>query len=308
VWAAAGLAVIALAALGGYLLGHRGDDGEPAVAEGARQVSSGDIRIEVPAGWTSAAGIGAIPGLGLDGEASFSPPAGRDQGEIVIGRSGVTGPSLLPGALVTRLSEAAPTAAVVRLGRAEALRYEGLRTPDIAGALTLHMVPTSDGVAALACRIPDPDPAGVADACARAAASFSIGDARVFQIDPSPAYGRRLDAALRPLERDRDAALTALRAARLPTAQAAAARSVAAAYRRAARGLRGIAPGPTRERTHAALVAAIGPNARAFTAMAAAATRNDGVAFDAARRQAASADARLARTLARLRALGYVQR
>ena len=195
-WIAAGVLVAALAAGAGYLLGRGGDDPAPASAGGAQPVSADEIRIEVPAGWRSAMGVAAIPGLGISGETAFSPPGGTDAGGIVVGRSRGTGPTLLPGTLVERLTGPAPDGSIVRLGRAEALRYEGLRARGMPGTLVLHLVPTADGVATLACRIPEPDPEGVSAACLRAAASFGLGEERVFQLDPSPAYARATDAAL----------------------------------------------------------------------------------------------------------------
>ncbi|WP_217914912.1 serine/threonine-protein kinase [Miltoncostaea marina] len=291
--------IVAAAAAGGFLAGGSGG-GDPPPAPGARAVEADRVSTELPGDWAPAAA--GIPGVALAGGAAYAPPDGS--GVIAVGRSGGRGATLLPPALLRRLP-AQPRGEAVDLGGIRALRHRGLDADGVAGELTVYAVPTDDGVATLACHASPADAGAVAAACDAAAAALDPGDGHVYALDPAPSYARAVGEAMRLLRRARAGGLANLRGARLPGPQAAAADGVARAHAAAARALRAVDPGPSREAAHRRLVDAVAGGGDAFTRLAAAARAERGAGFDGARREVARADARLQAALRALAALGY---
>ena len=154
-WLIAAFAVAAALWLLGFFAGrlaHR-EPGEPArgVAVG------GAVALSFPADeWEASQQAPDLPGLELDdpvvlrsaddGAATLAAGLGRE----------ARGPRLLPPALLALL-ERTPRREAVRLGSITALRYRNLDHRQVPGELTIYAIPTTRGVATIACSAAGPD-------------------------------------------------------------------------------------------------------------------------------------------------------
>jgi hypothetical protein len=117
----------------------------------------------------------------------------------------------------------------------QALRYDGLAPAGATGAV--FTVPTSEGVALLACDAP-------AETCTTIAGSLKVENGEALPVGPSDAYAKDLESALSRLEsRERAAAGDLKRAGRRAT-QASATAALATAYTSAGGSLAKLDVGP----------------------------------------------------------------
>ena len=208
---------------------------------------------------------------------------------------------LLPGATAWE-SANGPTS--VSLGGLGPYRYSGIRVHGIGGVVTVYAVPTSAGVATIACIAPPTAPAAAATDCAEVAATLRVVGARAYPLGPTSDYARQLSSTFTKLRSAVAAAATRLRAARTRSGQADAGRGLAAAYS-AASAAAGPAVSPRDSDASAALVAALRVLADGYTALARAAGAGDSGAYGRAQRQVAAGASSLRSALAALAALGY---
>ncbi len=300
-WSGAAVAAALIGTVVGLSLGGGGGAPEPAQAQ-SPVVEVAGVTTRLPSGWGPAPG--GSPTLGLSQARTFTAAEAPAGGSVTVGRADEVGPDLLPTALRAGLT-VAPVQERVDLDGEAALRYSGLRAAGVDGALTIYSVPTDGGVLTVACVAPATGAVDVGAACRGAAAALELGGERVHALDPDPVYARSLQSVLDRLARTRDAAADALRDARLPRRQAAAARRLSTAFATAASAIAAIDAGPARDDVTAALAAAAGRGEDAFARMASAAAGEDRAAYDAARRDAAAADRDLRASLERLAQLGY---
>src|SRR4029079_14374671 len=66
--------------------------------------------------------------------------------------------------------------------------------------LTVYAVPTTDGVATVACAAPPAEAAGVAQTCDRVAATLRLRSARAYPVGPSGTYAATLNATIGGLQ------------------------------------------------------------------------------------------------------------
>jgi serine/threonine protein kinase len=300
----AGIAAVVVAAIGGGLLGSSTSGADPSPAP-LQRVASGLVSLQLPGDWTSLRQP-VIPGLTFIGEPIARAAVGEAAGdaELIAGRVAATGPTLLPESLRRRLG-GSPEAEAVRIGPLQALRYRDLPAGDDGGLLTIYAVPTTRGVAVVACRFQAAAATAFRPQCDGAAASLRLRGARPYGVGPSAAYARRLNAAIAALSRERAVQRRALASAELPGLQATAAKRLASAYAAAADALRGADLGPAGAGRNEAIRAALARGDSAHQAMSRAAARDDGPGYETARRAAALGDRDLRVALASLRALGY---
>jgi hypothetical protein len=218
-----------------------------------------------------------------------------------------SGPALLPAPLLARLPGEAPDGEPVRLGRLQALRYEGLAPRGLDGRLQLYAVPTDGGVATVACSAP----AGAAGEnflsdCEGVATTLELAGAGAYPLGPSPAYARRLRTVLTTLGRARRSGTARLRQADTPDAQAAAADALESAHLRAARALEDAEVSPADAAAHRLLTHALEGTALSYKRAADAARAGDEDAYAAAGRGLRTEQAELRRALSGLERLGYV--
>jgi serine/threonine protein kinase len=292
VLALVGLAVVA-AALAAVLLGGGGGGADKPVTApaSAGTLTSGPLGLRLPAGWKQLESVPTPSGLTLRGAVAAAPPKGS--GAIVLALAGAASerPSLLPVALAPG---APPERTIVRLGNLRAYRYDGLR----GGLLTVFVVPTSAGVATVACVNPTAD-------CLRAATSLTVKRATAFPLGPSRDYARALNRTLDSLRASLTTGRRALRHADTPKRQAAAATTIATAYERAADRVEGLELSPADRGLNARLVSALRTSRRSYTALASAARAGRRTAYRAAATRVASAERRLASAQRALSGAGY---
>ena len=306
--AVAGVAAVAVVAIAaGLLIGNRKTASPAAAAAAPALVSSAGndvLDLSFPDTWRRASRPPAIEGLDLARPVALS--AGAGGGGVVAGRSAATGPTLLPAAFVKRLA-GRPAADRVRLGALQALRYRGLRPGGAGPALTVFAVPTSRGVATVACLAP---PASAAAAvfqadCQRVAASLKLSGPRAFGLGPQADYARGADRAITALAAARLRDRRALAGARTQGGQGRLAAALATAHDRALRALSGLAISPADAEAHASLVAAIRRARDGYARMSRAARHHDAKGFAAGERAVRGGDAGLRTARATLEDLGY---
>jgi hypothetical protein len=297
-----GAALVAVAAVAGFLVGGSGSEDESVPL--SNTASAGSLSLSFPAGWERVPEQPRIAGLHFENAIVLSPAAGSGD-RMVAGQTDGSGRTLLPAALLDKLPGDPPEGEAVRLGKLEAYRYTGLKPADSRLTLTIFTIPTSSGIATIACAA---ESGGVADFvadCERSAGSATLAGGEPLPLGPSRAYARRVSAAIDDLAKARSERVDALQAARLPDKQAAAAERVADAYRAAARSVRAAAPGPADREAGAALAAALTSAAEAYQRIATAAREDAQAAYDRARDGAKRAEKRVQQRLADLEELGY---
>ncbi len=300
------VALLALAAVAaivvGFLLGHSGSP-RPAT-EDTNFASVGHLQLRYPSGWQLGAGGPAVPGL------SFSDPLIIDAGRATAGVEAgevldATGPTLLPAALQSAVGGGLPPAVPVLLGDLQAYRYTGLAIRGLPGTLTIYAVPTSAGVATLACWESPRPPAGFADQCASIAATLRLLGASPYELGPSSDYATLLSSTFSRL---RGAVLkpeNQLKAARLPSDQANAAAQLATAYGLAAMRLSQATVSPLARDANGALVSALRELAEGSSRAASAARSGNDSAYRAATAQVAGGSSALVAATTGLAKLGY---
>ena len=157
--AAIGTGVVVLIVIAVIALGGGGDDTPtptptPQPTEGpAVALTASGIGLEVPAGWSEGGEAPQIPGF-ADGAVSAG---GKEGGAIVFGKAdkSAANSSLLAGDLRAAAGETLPEKTPVDLGDGlQAGRYAELPIGE-GNTATVFVVPTSEGVATLACTAPE---------------------------------------------------------------------------------------------------------------------------------------------------------
>ena len=152
---------------------------------------------------------------------------------MVVGqvKEGANNPTLLPGGFLEALGLDAgevPPREAVRLvdNKLEAYRYQNLRPRGLDQPVTLFTVPTSAGVATVACVDPSAD-------CESIANTLKLNAGEAFPVGPSKAYAAGVGKTLGTLDKKVAAGNKELAAADTPKPQAAAAKDLSAAYKSA---------------------------------------------------------------------------
>jgi hypothetical protein len=293
-----------VAAVAGYVLGKPGDDDAPVRTSSALSgsTSAGPLGLRFPRDWAPRGGAPSIPGLRLADQVAIGPAGAQGRG-VIAGTTTAAGPRLLPGAFLGALGEPPRAADRVRLGKVEALRYEGLEPRGFGGrALTVFAAPTSGGVATIACFAPSGGGAAFRGDCERVAGTLSVKGETTFPVGADPKYAATLGGVIRTLDKRRRAGRTALSRARTRAAQPRAAAGLAAAYTQARAALRRIDASPAAAPAQKAVELSLGRAAGAYTRLARARTAS---AFRRASRRVERAEARVQSRLGGLKALGY---
>jgi hypothetical protein len=322
-----GRLLLAGALLAAVLVGCGGGGGERDAAPGPKVRSSG-VLLAHPPDWDRVELPAAFRRAGLQSPVALEPdalPTGIPQGEagMVVGRHALDGATLLPDGLRTLLAPRAgdtasgpgegdagrePVGRPVRLGALGAYRFEAEDTPSGFAGVAIYAVPTTRGVIDLVCYARTAAVRFHLEACEKVAAGARITEGRPMPVEPSTAYAAQLHAALDPLNRERGPRVAALRAARTPAAQRAAARGLAAAHRRAVERLKAAPPPLAARAAHGEIVAGVTGIADGYASLARAVGAQDRAAYRAARRAVDAAEDATNRALARLRTLGYIAR
>ncbi len=266
----AALVLVALAGaagVGGYLLGHTHPRSTTVAYTNSAAVNH--IQLRYPAAWELSGASAVVPGMSFDAPVVLSRP-GRP-GQLIAGTdAGAGGSSLLSPAFRARVQGPLPRPDTVRLGTAEAYRYSGLQVRGLPGPVDVYAVPTSAGVATIACAAPAAPDRSFASDCSRIAATLRLIGVGTYPLGPSPAFAAVLSGTFGRLTSDARGPIAALGAAKTASVQAATEKQLSAAYGAAADRLGGAAVPPNSRDVRDAIVAALRRCASAYGAAASA--------------------------------------
>jgi hypothetical protein len=258
------------------------------------------MSLKVPTGWAAPADIPAVPGL--NEPTSLAGPSG---GTIEFGKAddSAANSTLLP----TELRNAAGNkrGTPVDLGDGvQAYRYPNLKLGDGRTA-TVFAVPTSNGVATLACVPAKGGEDAFAPTCDAVATTFRVQDGKPFPVGPSKDYAGKLSSALGKLDQQRSSAQSALGKAKTRKQQAAATSRLASAYSGAAKTLGGLDLSPADVLANTTLVDALRATGAAYKQAAKEALSKDKAGYKREGGKAAAAQTNVAKAIAGLSGAGY---
>ncbi len=294
-------ALVPLAAILGFVLGHEGDGQAPRPGNVA---AAGPLTLSFDDAWRPLASAPAVPGLSLSDPVALASTTQDEPGQVRAGIAGAAeGAALLPAAF-ERLLEGEPRGEVVRLGRYDALRYRNVPHRTAGARMTLYAVPTSRGVATIVCLGPLVGPSALAR-CESVATTLRLRGAQPQALGPTERYGAAVRRALVRLDRARSTGRDALASARRPAGQAEAARRLAATYRGTAAALAEVPPGLAERPAHRAMLLSLQRAAAAFDGLAFAARRNNSGTWARASLAVERAEAAFRDAFRSLAPLGY---
>jgi hypothetical protein len=251
----------------------RGEDRAPFANRPAR-VSNGALELSPLQGWRATRRTPRLEGLEFDDPVVLEDRASGTR--LVAGLLPFESSMLLPREFVQRARSAVAHPETTELGPGvEAYRFAGISAVGARGLVDVYAVPTTFGVATIACVAGSGSVWPQSD-CSRNAATLKLRRGRTLRLGPDAAFRQRLPAAMLALEDARRRARAQL-ATRLPERQAAAASRLATTYRVEAAALAPLVPvSPPRSR---ALVQALTDAGRAYRAVVGALRTADTAAF-----------------------------
>jgi hypothetical protein len=290
-----------LAAVVGFLAGGSGG-GKSSSGTGALTVvaASPDVKAKVPSGWSKLASAPALPGMNLADPVAFAP-AGKAGGDMVVlgaVRKSADNSTLLSTGLIKAAGALPPKEAVEISGGLQGYRYRNVRLNGFAQPVTVFAVPTSAGVATLACT-------GAQATCDGSANTLQLVSAKAFPVGPSADYAKAVGNALGALGKATKSGQAKLAAAKTPQAQASAASALSAAYAKAAKTLGGLSVSPADKLANAQLVSGLNATAKAYANAAKAANKHNKSAYAKASKAVAAGQQTVAKALAGLKSAGY---
>src|SRR3954453_370447 len=296
---------VVVAAVIGLVAGGGGGDkaaNTPPASNPAPRVaaSSAGMSLKRPSGWSAPAKSPAVPEL-----AEPTSLAGPSGGTIEFGKAddSAANSTLLPDDL--RVAAGNKRGTPVDLGGGvQAYRYANLEVGDGRTA-TVYAVPTSNGVATLACVPAKGGEKAFAPTCDAIATTFRIQDGKPFPVGPSKDYAGKLSGALSTLDKQRSSALAALGKAKTRKQQANATDRLAAAYSGAAKTLGGLDLSPADTFANTNLVNALRATGAAYKQAAKEARSKDRAGYKREGAKAAAAQTDVAKHIAGLAAAGY---
>jgi hypothetical protein len=235
-------------------------------------VTSGALKLYPLPGWTK---ITSAPRLG--GLDFRNPVVLREHfsgTRLVGGLLPATSRMLLPPEFVRRLLVRPRRPEIAKLGGAKAYYFAGLILAN-GGQVEVYVLPTTAGVAAIAC-IGGRGLAPPHDDCWRNAATLQVRGGRPLRLGSDAAFRQRLPGAVSALEHARQQARAGL-ATQVPAQQAAAASRLSRSFQAQAASLAPLAPAS--RRWPRALVRELAGAGRAYRGVAAALRDSDAAAF-----------------------------
>jgi len=300
--ASATLVAAVLAGVVGFLVGGGSSSSGEAFGNSA---SAGSLEVSFPSGWQRLASPPAIPGLAFSQPLALAAQAkaGASAQQLLAGELATTGPSLLPSAFTSALSGGLPHPEAITLGTLQAYRYRALSVRGLGTPLTLYAVPTTAGVATVACL---GSSGSTSEQCAQIAATLKLSGASAYALGPSQQYASSLARTYGTLASAAGAAGSRLSSATSAAAQATAAKQISTAYDAAAGALKALKVSPAVQGINASLSSSLSALGRDYAALAAAAAGAEEAAYASATRAIASDRKGAERALAALGQAGYV--
>jgi hypothetical protein len=267
---AAGVLIV-LAAVGGWIAAER-LIADPVVVPDDRPltVRTGTTELLLRPGWRADSALPKLPGIAeLPGAKAFAPTDGGSGRMVVV---------TLPKGAVGELPRATVNALRVPLGSSKRTTVAGIRGVGYtalalrgvtAGLADIYTIPTAAGILAIGCVAPidDPLPVGSCPGDIRAISAHAPA-----VKDPAEGLKLKLPAVMATLNAVRDAGRKGLRSAPTARKQAVPALGLWRAYKAAANTLAPVAP---KSGAAARLPGAFRDAARAYRALAVAATHHD---------------------------------
>jgi Protein kinase domain len=297
-----GVALIALAAIAGLLIGKGSGGSDESQAAADNVNTAGALELSYPDGWQRTDSPPEVPGLRLQSPIALAKGGGGSGDALQAGTTRATGPSLLPETFLRTLGDEPPRDDAVRLGELDAYRYRNLRPEGFDGPLTLYVAPTTAGVATVACSATAASAETFLPECEDVAGGLKLVQGEAFALGPDEDYLAKLDSTMERLNSDRERGSKALRSAKSQGGQAKAAASLTQAYGRARRSLRGDPVSPAVRGAAASVQAALARTQAAYARLAVAARRGNEGGYAAARDDVRKGEAALKDALRQVRA------
>jgi len=301
---------VVIAAIFGYLLGSDANVSSrghavSAPAVSTHQLFAGNLILEAPGGWQTAAGSPDIPGLAIAHTVSLAPATSAAQLGLLTGQLPSGEPSPLPAALLAKLG-ASPRAEVVNLPQSEAFRYSNLTVPGFDRLLTLYVIPSPGGnPTALACYAPESGVAAMRTCEEIVTTLRPVAQSTTVDLAPDTAYATSVSATVGVVDSERAALRHEMQTgATLATVQRLATR-LGRAFAHAKVLLAQLEPPLVAGRAQSALLIAMGHAGTAYGALAAAAGAGQQGSYEAARAQVYEAETHVDAALASFALLGY---
>jgi hypothetical protein len=169
--------------------------------------------------------------------------------------------------------------------------------------VTVYAAPTTAGVATVACL--SKDSASLAATCDQIANTMKLSSGKPLPLGPSKDYAAAISKTLGTLAKADKSGLSKLRSAKTPRAQASAARSLSAAYGKAAKTLAGQDLSPADRGVNALMVKALRQTSAAYAKAAKAAAAKSKSGFSSANGAVGKGRQAVADALKGLQAAGY---
>jgi hypothetical protein len=297
---ACGIALAGAGALAGALTGND----KPATA-GTAQASGAKVALSIPRGWAAVAPRTRVKSLRLVDPAQVALAGQAGDAGLLLGIQRDPGPRLLPEAFLATLPAVPANPDPVRLGEVVAQRYRGLEPRSSGRRMTLYVVPTSAGVATIACFAPARSAREVLTRCEGAATTLRLTGADAYPLTPDRTYAATLDRIVQRLNPGRLARRGRIRAAQRPAHRARVAHQIGALFSAGARSVTRLRPPKAAAAANAAIAAAFTRAAKAYDRSASAIRAQDNRRNEAANRAVRDAEAAVQRGFDSLRPLGY---
>ena len=298
----AAIVAAVIAGVVGFLVGGGSSSSGEAFANSA---SAGDVELSFPTGWQRITSAPTIPGLTFSQPLALGASTTSASGQrLLAGEVDASTPSLLPATFTSAVSGTLPKAEPVLLGSLQAYRYRGLTVKGLSGPLTLYAVPTTGGVATIACL--SPSATAVTTQCSQIAATLKLSGTTAFDLGPSQQYATSLGHIFSTLQSAAATGASHLQSATTAAAQATAAGQIAAAYNSAASSLRRLSLSPAVRELNASLASSLAAVARDYSALGSAAAAGDEGAYARASSAIGSDRKHAESALAALSGAGYV--
>ena len=290
-----------VAAIVGFVIGGSGGGEDSGGGPPVLGAANASMKLKVPDGWAKQPTAPEVPGLGISEPVAYAPEGG---GETVLFGSvpdKANNSTLLSEDLIAAAGEVPEGRDAVAIGPddLQAYRYRNVRLDGLNRPVTVYAVPTTEGVATVACL---PGAAGMPN-CDAIANTAQLVSGDPFPVGPNPDYARALTRNSAALAKAVDKAQDRLRGAKTPRAQARALRDFQDAYRKAAKP--GTDLSPADRGADARLVAALKGVATAYGNAAAAANVSNNTGYRKASQALKKAQRELSGAIEGLRAAGY---
>jgi hypothetical protein len=256
---------------------------------GPQLLATGPLSVRLPAGWSRTSRPGSIPGLELEHAAG----ARGDGGSLLVGLAPDVTSALLSRAFLRTVAPSgkAPTPANVNLGEGAqtAYRYAGLAPAGLARTVTVFALPTTAGVATVACVSPPQDASRFRATCGRIADSLGVRGARTFAVGPDAQLADRISRTVGAL----DQASSRLSSARTASRQTSVAAALEKAFQSASQTLRRADVSPADQDFNRRISAALDKTGAAYRELSSSAARRQPKHHRAAAQKIRSAEARV---------------